>query len=98
MDEKKAVRFDASLLAAFQRVFGADIVKSAYIVTYDFGRSAPGEVKKRLDEAAFRDDGKNEINYDAQEIMVEFCNGNKVIFQNSEWATIWKVTEEVYQA
>ena len=98
MDEKKAIRADESLLAACQRVFGADIVKGAYVVTYDFGNSAPSEVERRLTEAAFTDDGKAEISYDAQEIMVEFCNGNRVIFQNSEWATIWKVTEEFYQA
>lgn len=98
MDEKKAIRADASLLAACQRVFGADIVKGAYVVTYDYGNSAPGEVERRLSETAFTDGGKAEISYDAQEIMVEFCNGNKVIFQNSEWATIWKVEEEVYLA
>lgn len=95
MDEKKAIRADAALLAMCQRIFGVDIVKGAYVVTYDYGNCDPGEVKQRLDEATFTDDGKAEISYDAQEILVEFCNGNSVIFQNSEWATIWKVTEKV---
>jgi hypothetical protein len=98
MVEKKVIRPDASLLAACQRVFGVDIVKDAYLVTYDFGNSGPGEVERRLTGAAFVDDGKAEISYDAREIMIEFCNGNRVIFQNSEWATIRKVTEEVHRA
>jgi len=99
MDEKKAIRADAELLSMCQRVFGTDIVKGAYVVTWDYGNSGPGEVERRLTEAAFIDDGKDEINYGAQEILLEFANGNKVFLQNSEWATIWKLTtEEVYLA
>ena len=98
MQSKKAIRVDATLLAMCQRVFGEGIVKGAYVVTWDYGNSKPGEVKRRLTEAMFIDNGEDAINYGAQEILLEFTNGNSVIFQNSEWATIYKVTKAVYLA
>lgn len=57
-------------------IFG-DIVKTAYITTY-------------YDETFVCFDN-NILSYDAQSFIIEFTNGNKIEFNNSEWASLKKL-------
>jgi hypothetical protein len=84
-------------LAKCKRIFGDDLVVGAWVTTYDFGRN-DAEVQERLQIEAFTDNGKDDLSYDGQDILVEFSSGAKVIFHNSEWASIYKLKMETYLA
>lgn len=96
MTEKIAIRADAALLSKAKRIFGDDLITGAWVTTWDYDK--PGEIAERLTAAAFVDDGENELRYDAQTIILEFSNGVRVEFENSEWASMSRFTEESYIA
>ena len=96
---RTAIRKNKDLLKAAKRVFGDELVINAWITTLDAGFE-PDYVRSRLDEETSNvQPGKSELRYDAQNIVIEFCNGRKVLFTNSEWASMELTKDElIYEA
>jgi hypothetical protein len=95
--ERMAIRKDEALLSMCQRIFGEGIVSMAYITTWDYGNSTEDEIKGRLHADTHTDDGSLQISCDAETIIIELVNGRRVVFSNSEWATICAPDVETYE-
>ena len=85
--DKVVIRRDMILEKMASRIFGEDIVDSAYITTWDYGNSGKGEVEKRLKENIYESDTCG-IDIGAKDIIIKFRNGHAVLFTNSEWGSI----------
>lgn len=85
--DKVVIRRDMILEKMASRIFGEDIVDSAYITTWDYGNSGKGEVEKRLKENIYESDTDG-IDNGAKNIIIKFKNGHAVLFTNSEWGSI----------
>ena len=80
------IKKDKKLAEAARKIFG-DIVKTAYVSTYNYSLDKDNpEVEKRLQlnsrNLFFRE---NHVGHDAQTIFLEFPGGRLVGFTNSEW-------------
>ena len=70
-------------------IFGEDIVKNAYFTTHKTEDCLEKDVINRLNDSkkhVYLDN--NYLCMDNQEIIIEFSNGRKINFGNSEWGGI----------
>lgn len=80
-----------------RKVFGPNLVSKCYYVIYNSGLEkedllALSQTKKEIVCE------KGVLDYSCKDILIEFVNGNKVLFTNSEWATMKKMTGEINEA
>lgn len=84
------LKYDKNLTLMASRIFGEDIVESAYVTrithTGVTGSNLEHEIV-RLKEQAF-DAIHDEIDNSGKDIVITFKNGNSVEFTNSEWGGI----------
>lgn len=84
-------RYDPILTQCAKNVFG-EIVVAAYVCDdfFDFLTQVENEdsIQKKMFKAI-----SDEIDNGATNIVIEFCNGRRVSFTNSEWGTI-SIAEE----
>jgi hypothetical protein len=72
---------NGKLLAQVQRIFGEHVITDAWIA--DFSKEAVQRVSER-----FEDDATASLDFSNMEIILEFINGRRVSFSNSEWGHI----------
>ena len=96
--DKIPMRKDFSLLKEAKRIFGNEMVLTAWVCTWQVSDiSTEEEVSDRLDKAKWViSDNLNEMTVGSADIVLEFSNGNKVYFTNSEWGSFSKITEKDY--
>lgn len=84
------LKYDENLTLMASRIFGEDIVESAYLtkITHtgitgsNLEREIVGLKEQRFDTA------HDEIDNSGKDIVITFKNGNSVEFTNSEWGGI----------
>lgn len=85
------LRKHEALLKSAKNIFG-DIVAEAYLVyeyyAGDSDEDIENEFRSSVNSLTTKD---NSISYDGCKIALEFTNGKKVSFGNSEWAHIEKL-------
>jgi hypothetical protein len=72
---------NGKLLAQVQRIFGEHVITDAWIA--DFSNAAV----RRVNEL-FEDNTTASLDFSNMEIILEFINGRRVSFSNSEWGHI----------
>lgn len=83
-----AVRRDENLLKKAQAIFGAELVTNAFVTVTPYYRESDAGIKARLNCKAHESaelDSDGGFSYDSEAIILEFSNGRRVEFQNSEW-------------
>ena len=89
------LKYDKYLTKQCKLIFGEEIVKNAYLCILQFD-----DKNKYYFEEMFLNIKKgikldnNCIDYDGNKIIIEFVNENYVLFTNSEWGDITKITNE----
>ena len=81
---------DLNLEVMAKNIFGHDIVKSAYVLTWKFGACTAAEKDKRLLQKSFKKVSE-EIDEIGMDVVICFTNGNSVRFAISEWGSISNV-------
>jgi hypothetical protein len=98
MNRKIVCRKNKTLLHLAQSVFGKEIVKNAWVSTTSYS-----DVEYAIKELSKSEQGYDEldlwenvnsIDYDTDEILIEFSTGKKVLFSASEWASVESLSEE----
>lgn len=88
------IKHDEKLTLLAQGLFGKDLVKRAYFTHYDvsglFGSTRQDMVNELLKKVVVNDGDNGEIilRHDNETIVIEFTNGHKVSFGNSEWGSM----------
>jgi hypothetical protein len=72
---------NGKLLAQVQRIFGEHVITDAWIAD-----SSKESVQRANDR--FEDDATASLDFSNMEIILEFINGRRVSFSNSEWGHI----------
>lgn len=95
MTDKK-VFLSKELKKMVTKILGPYIVSKCYYVVYDFGIKTENslELQNTKNNIRLKD---NSLNYSGQDILIEFTNGTKVLFTNSEWASMKKIKGELYE-
>lgn len=91
-DQVSKARPNAVLLARAKEIFGPDLVVNAWVQS-TWPVPDENEMNEELDEAEehlAHSGDLAEIDFSNMEIVLEFCNGRFVCFENSEWAFITK--------
>jgi len=91
------IKKDRKLAEAARAIFG-NIVKSAFVSTYDSrDTDSNSEIEAEFQQASksIEYGVKKYIAYGGLTIYILFSNGNMVKFSNSEWATISKVENKL---
>jgi hypothetical protein len=90
------IKKDRKLAEAARKIFG-NLVKTAYVTTYDGLDKDNSEVEKRLKLNSQNWMLINETNlrHDAQTILIEFSNGRLIGFTNSEWGGLFLQEEKL---
>jgi len=88
--EKTIARKNLKLLELAENVFGNGIVVDAFVTTWAFADCTHEEISHRLDyedERVFKNNDGGGLDLSCLDIILEFCNGRKIIFSNSEWGS-----------
>lgn len=94
MSHSCVIRKSKPLTDAAKKLFG-DIVKIAYYCEPYYKHLGMLNAIERLDKqessATYADDS---IDQDSKTIVIEFVNGNTIVFYNSEWGSMDKLKPE----
>lgn len=87
---------DSNLLIKAKAVFREDLVTKAFVCTWASDGCSQPEIDSRLAGEAHVNADPEELGcleYDAQTIRLQFNTGRLVEFRNSEWASMWHISE-----
>lgn len=88
---KYMARLDDNLLNTARTVFGDGLILRAWVTTWRIdGMSELEDIEKRY----YSSDNDNQLDLDAKDIILEFSNGRKVLFTNSEWGSAEQIEDD----
>lgn len=94
MNEKYLLKEDKNMTKVAKNIFG-DIVNNAYYAEINYSFIPEEETILKLDKLILNSVHKEEeIDQDAKVIVIEFINGKRVIFHNSEWGSMSALKSE----
>jgi len=94
MKEQYILKEVESVTQIAKNIFG-DIVEKVYYAEIAYAFIAESETIERIDnQIESASNQENSIDQDCKTVVIEFVNGRKVIFSNSEWGCMESLSNE----
>jgi len=95
MAYRTVIKKNEALTQTAKNVFGEDIVKQGYICFTDFYECEFFDIEEKISEnELYNSEVRDCLSTSSEYICIEFVNGKKIVFQNSEWFSIYNIETE----